>query len=63
MRQKGENRMSMMFCRRLLLAALYAFLFGAEAGAEKIRTSVPGLNLNYLSIFSMLTSAVRGEVG
>src|SRR5439155_13482640 len=52
MRQKGENRMSMMFCRRLLLAALYAFLFGAEAGAEKIRTAVPGLNLNYLSIFS-----------
>ncbi len=44
--------MSMIFRRRLLLAALCAFLFGAEAGAEKIRTSVPGLNLNYLSIFS-----------
>lgn len=36
----------------LLLATLLLFLFGAGAEAEKIRTAVPGLNLNYLSIFS-----------
>ena len=29
-----------------------SLLISARAGAEKIRTSVPGLNLNYLSIFS-----------
>jgi len=44
--------MSTMVYRCLLLAPLLAFLFGAEAEAEKIRTAVPGLNLNYLSIFS-----------
>ena len=38
--------------RCLLLAPLLALLFGAELQAEKIRTAVPGLNLNYLSIFS-----------
>jgi len=41
-----------MVYRCLLLAPLLAFLFGADADAERIRTAVPGLNLNYLSIFS-----------
>ena len=36
----------------LLWSALLVFLLSASAGAEKIRTAVPGLNLNYLSIFS-----------
>jgi len=44
--------MTIMFRRCMLRAALLALLFGTEAGAEKIRTAVPGLNLNYLSIFS-----------
>ena len=44
--------MSTMVYRCLLLAPLLAFLFGADADAERIRTAVPGLNLNYLSIFS-----------
>ena len=35
-----------------LLSALLGLLCVASAGAEKIRTAVPGLNLNYLSIFS-----------
>ena len=39
-------------CRFLYLAAFLGCFFGAEAEAEKIRTAVPGLNLNYLSIFS-----------
>jgi NitT/TauT family transport system substrate-binding protein len=39
-------------CRFLYLAAFLGCLFGAQAQAEKIRTAVPGLNLNYLSIFS-----------
>lgn len=39
-------------CRFLYLAAFLGCLFGAQAEAEKIRTAVPGLNLNYLSIFS-----------
>ena len=39
-------------CRCLLFAPLLALLFGAQLQAEKIRTAVPGLNLNYLSIFS-----------
>jgi ABC-type nitrate/sulfonate/bicarbonate transport system substrate-binding protein len=34
------------------LVAALAFIFVNHAEAEKIRTSVPGLNLNYLSIFS-----------
>src|SRR5438105_6513441 len=29
-----------------------AFLIGSPTWAEKIRTSVPGLNLNYLSVFT-----------
>lgn len=33
-------------------ALLLAFIFVNETRAEKIRTAVPGLNLNYLSIFS-----------
>lgn len=44
--------MSTMVYRCLLLALLLALLFGAELQAEKIRTAVPGLNINYLSIFS-----------
>src|ERR1041384_2799039 len=35
----------------LFLALLVLFL-NADAEAEKIRTAVPGLNLNYLSIFA-----------
>jgi ABC-type nitrate/sulfonate/bicarbonate transport system substrate-binding protein len=42
--------MSIMLCRCLTLCV--ALLISAEIKAEKIRTSVPGLNLNYLSIFS-----------
>jgi len=38
--------------RCLLSVLTLAFLFANKAGAEKIRTSVPGLNLNYLSVFS-----------
>ena len=33
-------------------ALILAFIFVTKAEAEKIRTAVPGLNLNYLSIFS-----------
>jgi len=36
----------------LLLTFFLSLLINVRAGAEKIRTSVPGLNLNYLSIFS-----------
>lgn len=36
----------------LLAVLALASLFCARAEAEKIRTAVPGLNLNYLSIFS-----------
>jgi ABC-type nitrate/sulfonate/bicarbonate transport system substrate-binding protein len=38
--------------RDLLLSVILASIFVSQAEAEKIRTSVPGLNLNYLSIFS-----------
>jgi ABC-type nitrate/sulfonate/bicarbonate transport system substrate-binding protein len=44
--------MSIRICRCLLLSLLLVSIFKAGAEAEKIRTSVPGLNLNYLSIFS-----------
>ncbi len=36
----------------LFVAAVAAALFAASGQAEKIRTAVPGLNLNYLSVFS-----------
>ena len=35
-----------------MLMLFLSLLISATAGAEKIRTAVPGLNLNYLSIFS-----------
>ena len=35
-----------------MLMLFLSLLISARAGAEKIRTAVPGLNLNYLSIFS-----------
>ena len=35
----------------------YGALFAPRAAAEKIRSAVPGLNLNYLSIF---TAEARG---
>lgn len=38
--------------RCLFPALILAFIFVTKAEAEKIRTAVPGLNLNYLSIFS-----------
>lgn len=38
--------------RCLFPALMLAFVFVSKAEAEKIRTAVPGLNLNYLSIFS-----------
>ncbi len=38
--------------RMLWVSALLGFLCVGSAGAEKIRTAVPGLNLNYLSVFS-----------
>ena len=44
--------MSKMRYGGVLLALAVSFIFVNRAAAEKIRTSVPGLNLNYLSIFS-----------
>jgi len=44
--------MSIRIFRCLVLSLLVAVFLDAGAEAEKIRTSVPGLNLNYLSIFS-----------
>src|SRR5258705_11318881 len=38
--------------RSVRAAAILIFLLADHAAAERIRTSVPGLNLNYLSIFS-----------
>src|SRR5258705_7629870 len=38
--------------RSVRAAAILIFLLADQAAAERIRTSVPGLNLNYLSIFS-----------
>jgi ABC-type nitrate/sulfonate/bicarbonate transport system substrate-binding protein len=38
------------YCLFFTLVGILAFVDGA--GAERVRTSVPGLNLNYLSIFS-----------
>ena len=38
--------------RCLFLALMLALFYVNEAEAEKIRTAVPGLNMNYLSIFS-----------
>ena len=35
-----------------MLVLFLGLLINGEVGAEKIRTAVPGLNLNYLSIFS-----------
>jgi ABC-type nitrate/sulfonate/bicarbonate transport system substrate-binding protein len=35
-----------------ILVLFLGLLINGEVGAEKIRTAVPGLNLNYLSIFS-----------
>ena len=35
-----------------LLVLAVAFLVAAPTRAEKIRTAVPGLNLNYLSVFT-----------
>jgi len=45
--------------KRLFFFALlvFTFLINAYAHAERIRTAVPGLNLNYLSIF---TAEARG---
>ena len=34
----------------LLLSPLFALFVETQAVAEKVRTAVPGLNLNYLSI-------------
>ncbi len=44
--------MARFICRDLLLSVILASILVSQAEAEKIRTSVPGLNLNYLSIFS-----------
>jgi ABC-type nitrate/sulfonate/bicarbonate transport system substrate-binding protein len=42
-----------MATRRISLVVLLSFVFVASSGrAEKIRTAVPGLNLNYLTVFS-----------
>lgn len=38
--------------RCLFLALMLAVIYVNDAHAEKIRTAVPGLNMNYLSIFS-----------
>ena len=43
----------MIATRRYFLAVLLlAGLIASTARAEKIRTAVPGLNLNYLTVFS-----------
>jgi NitT/TauT family transport system substrate-binding protein len=39
-------------CRITLLFVIFAIVTPAAAWSEKIRTSIPGLNLNYLSIFA-----------
>ncbi len=44
--------MSSVLFRGLVVPLLLVLISGTDAGAEKIRTSVPGLNLNYLSIFA-----------
>jgi ABC-type nitrate/sulfonate/bicarbonate transport system substrate-binding protein len=44
--------MASIFYRCFYWILILAILFVHKAGAEKIRTSVPGLNLNYLSVFS-----------
>ncbi|MGH7793656.1 MAG: ABC transporter substrate-binding protein [Candidatus Binatia bacterium] len=44
--------MSRMSYRCLFLALLLACIYVNKARSEKIRTAVPGLNMNYLSIFS-----------
>src|SRR5215204_3618653 len=39
--------------RRHILTIFFLTAFAvADAGAEKIRTSIPGANLNYLSVYS-----------
>jgi ABC-type nitrate/sulfonate/bicarbonate transport system substrate-binding protein len=50
----AEKEIGMIRARNCLHASLLVFVLAiiAPARAERIRTSVPGLNLNYLSIFS-----------
>src|SRR5688572_23186021 len=49
----------MVVCRQpaFWLCFVWFTLLGSSAAAEKIRTAVPGLNLNYLSVF---TAEARG---
>lgn len=46
-----------------MLMLFLSLLISARAGAEKIRTAVPGLNLNYLSIFSADTKRFFKDEG
>jgi NitT/TauT family transport system substrate-binding protein len=46
-----------------MLMLFLSLLISARAGAEKIRTAVPGLNLNYLSIFSADTKGFFKDEG
>jgi ABC-type nitrate/sulfonate/bicarbonate transport system substrate-binding protein len=46
-----------------MLMLFLSLLISGRAGAEKIRTAVPGLNLNYLSIFSADTKGFFKDEG
>jgi ABC-type nitrate/sulfonate/bicarbonate transport system substrate-binding protein len=50
-RKEKDGMCRLVGCDFMLMLFL-SMLLSARAGAEKIRTAVPGLNLNYLSIFS-----------
>jgi ABC-type nitrate/sulfonate/bicarbonate transport system substrate-binding protein len=50
-RKEKDGMCRLVGCDFMLMLFL-SLLISARAGAEKIRTAVPGLNLNYLSIFS-----------
>jgi ABC-type nitrate/sulfonate/bicarbonate transport system substrate-binding protein len=50
-RKEKDGMCRVVGCDFMLMLFL-SLLISARAGAEKIRTAVPGLNLNYLSIFS-----------
>src|SRR5688500_19834104 len=54
---RGRITMLMLHCRLALSLLICGVLVAPPAAAEKIRSAVPGLNLNYLSIF---TAEARG---
>jgi ABC-type nitrate/sulfonate/bicarbonate transport system substrate-binding protein len=60
---KGEDGMCKPVGCDFILMLFLSLLISARAGAEKIRTAVPGLNLNYLSIFSADTKGFFKDEG